>query len=404
MSFNTPLIVADLLLVFLMTLFLFVAWRSNLKFPGIREWFFGFTCASMNVLLFALQPRDQAWPMVLILEGLLLATGVFCFLGCRNYKNHPLTEFRPLAVLVLCTLSLSAYGFHVLQNAMIGFVATSVVTGGLCLIAGISLIQGRFTQHPIRHVFAAGIVFHGLFMAMRPSLFHQAAGLWFERYWSIAALDIILLEQILIAPLLAVSILLLINEENARLLRITAEYDSLTQLRNRGSFFVHLQKAASLSIRLQTPLSILLIDLDHFKEINDQYGHQTGDEVLKAFSKAAQSCLRNEDEIGRIGGEEFAVFLMNTPVAQAQLIAERLRLSIYEKPVYVNGKAILYSASIGIAAYDEDQGIDKALVMADQALYSAKHKGRNRVEVSNPTAINSLEMGRAGLEPATKGL
>jgi diguanylate cyclase len=130
-----------------------------------------------------------------------------------------------------------------------------------------------------------------------------------------------------------------------------------------------------------SPLSCIMIDLDHFKMINDTWGHHAGDEVLIAASKIMLDSARTNDEVGRYGGEEFAVLLPNTGMLKARLIAERLRHKIANAQVVVDGQTIEVTASFGIATFPS-QGVEviaDLLKTADKALYEAKESGRNKV-------------------------
>jgi diguanylate cyclase (GGDEF)-like protein len=385
MFYNHPyLLIADLLLVMIMTSFIFVAWYFNRRFKGIWEWFIAFACGSANVLIFILKPISSELISDLILNTLLISTGYFAFLGSRRYMGIAKEPYKAQLFLIAAIILASAYFRE--GNSGISFVLSSLAAGGFCIAAGLALWKGAFTIHPMRHALSIGILIHGAFMALRPLLFTAPAEAFIDTYLSMNGFVLILFEQIIFSPTLGLSVILLINEENARQLRIQAEYDSLTCLRNRGSFFARLRKAISLSTRLRTPLSILSIDLDRFKSINDKYGHQAGDDVLRSFSRIAEQCIRDGDELGRIGGEEFCIFLMNTPTTQAVIIAERLRSMIEKSPIEIDGQTISYTASIGIASFNESSSLESVIDKADRALYLAKRNGRNRIEIENSGA------------------
>ncbi|KIL98027.1 hypothetical protein CCC_01088 [Paramagnetospirillum magnetotacticum MS-1] len=160
-----------------------------------------------------------------------------------------------------------------------------------------------------------------------------------------------------------------------------ASRDSLTQTANRR----HFEHLAGLELdharRMGRSFALLALDIDHFKRINDTWGHAAGDEALKAFANACRLSLREYDILGRIGGEEFAVALPNTGPDGARVIAERLRAAVAELVVRpAKGELFELTVSIGVAQLREgDLTIDTLLERADQALYRAKHAGRNRV-------------------------
>jgi diguanylate cyclase (GGDEF)-like protein/PAS domain S-box-containing protein len=162
-----------------------------------------------------------------------------------------------------------------------------------------------------------------------------------------------------------------------------ATTDALTDLQNRRSFFANAERELA---RLQRGKvdqgALIMIDLDHFKRINDTYGHGIGDEVLRHLAGTLMRTLRRSDLAGRLGGEEFAVLLPDTSEEQGVLLAERLRVSIAESSVTTPAGDIFFTASMGLTILDgTDQDIDTALDRADDALYRAKEAGRNRVHI-----------------------
>ncbi len=159
-----------------------------------------------------------------------------------------------------------------------------------------------------------------------------------------------------------------------------ARTDSLTGLPNRRYFLERAEQELSRSTRYGGPLSILMIDIDHFKAVNDTYGHTTGDLVLQKVAAICRQTLRDIDVVGRLGGEEFAVALPQTDSRQANEVAERLRQCIADTPVSLeHGLPIRVTISIGITTLaGTDTNIDKLLSQADEALYRAKRGGRNQ--------------------------
>lgn len=382
MIHNHPLLLfVDLLLMALMALFVFIAWHFNKDYKGIREWFFAFSCATSNLLLFTLHPPVDKMVSILFLHALLMLTGLFAFLGCQRYLDGPIKNGRYCFLLVAFAAAISAY--YAESNTALGFALSGLIAGGFCIGASITLWKGGFANYPIRYGLSGAILFHGIFVILRPLLFTATVEEFLLIHPRFNGFVITLFEQIIITPVLALLVILLMNEDNMRLLRIQSEFDHLTCLRNRGSFFTQLRKAANLSTRLKTPLSILAIDIDHFKSINDRYGHSAGDEALKAFARSAEKCIRDGDSAGRVGGEEFSIFLMNTSTNQAQKIADRLQNLLSEASITIDGQDIGFTISIGIACYDGSQSIEDVMTMADKALYAAKRDGRDRIYLAS---------------------
>ncbi|HET7776390.1 MAG TPA: sensor domain-containing diguanylate cyclase, partial [Azospira sp.] len=164
-----------------------------------------------------------------------------------------------------------------------------------------------------------------------------------------------------------------------------ATTDDLTGCLNRRHFMEALAREFSRSQRHGDPLSLMVLDLDFFKRINDGYGHAVGDKALAAFVAAARNCLRQSDLLARLGGEEFAILLPVTAIAQAQPVAERLREQVADIRIATPQGVVQFTVSIGIAAYGPQvMSAEDFLLRADRALYAAKGAGRNRVVQAPP--------------------
>ena len=158
-----------------------------------------------------------------------------------------------------------------------------------------------------------------------------------------------------------------------------ATHDTLTGACNRAAALVTLQREMARTDREKTPFSVALIDLDHFKKVNDTFGHLGGDAVLKETVKRMGLALRPYDTVSRHGGEEFLLVLPGCDLAAGATVAERVRKLIAERPVDVPGHAIDVTCSIGVSACDAKMDIDTLIRQADDALYLAKRSGRNQV-------------------------
>ncbi|MDH5392736.1 MAG: diguanylate cyclase [Gammaproteobacteria bacterium] len=169
------------------------------------------------------------------------------------------------------------------------------------------------------------------------------------------------------------------KEMEKRLIKF-ARYDDLTQIYNRRVFYTEAEKQIEIAHRYQRQAAVLMMDLDDFKKINDNYGHHTGDEVLKDFVKICKDSMRQTDFIGRTGGEEFAVFSPETDLDDALQLAERICENTRVNRIHVDGEKISYTVSVGVAILlKTNDSIDTLLSNADKALYQAKAAGRNGV-------------------------
>lgn len=161
-----------------------------------------------------------------------------------------------------------------------------------------------------------------------------------------------------------------------------ASHDALTGLHNRRHLELTLHHEVSQSLRSQRPFCVCLVDIDHFKSINDSYGHQCGDEVLRGFADCVRPGLRKSDHFGRYGGEEFLAILTNTEVAGAVVWAEHLRDKLAQLSFAAGHGEFRFTVSIGVAQYQVGEDVEKTVARADTALYRAKAAGRNRVVIA----------------------
>jgi diguanylate cyclase (GGDEF)-like protein/PAS domain S-box-containing protein len=167
----------------------------------------------------------------------------------------------------------------------------------------------------------------------------------------------------------------------AEKLRELAIMDSLTGLFNRRHFIELSEREFNRSSRYGKDLSMMMMDIDHFKAVNDTHGHHVGDEVLSALAEIFRSGLRSTDVVGRLGGEEFGVLLPETGLPEALPLAERVRRTVADKPIPTSAGNLAVTISIGVATVTtEAYRLESLMQRADEALYKAKDNGRNRVE------------------------
>jgi len=176
-------------------------------------------------------------------------------------------------------------------------------------------------------------------------------------------------------------------EASRLILKSQADTDSLTKLTNRRSFFVRAGECLALMRRHKEHFSVLMVDIDHFKTINDTYGHQVGDFILTEISKILTNNVRTNDVLARIGGEEFTIALPYSNRLAAIVMAERLRSAISSAKFVYADKSVNVTISLGVASLDKDDEdigcVDELLAIADRRLYTAKRKGRNRLCASD---------------------
>lgn len=380
---SPTLLTVTTILVGIMCAVMFAVWRFNRDIPGLQAWslsyLFGFV---VGVLLLVRDETAQGLDSALAVVTTfvcIFATAYCSLAGARAYVGRP---SLPVSYPLLGAGLMGAVAFYftsIQPQTGLRVVLASTVAGVLYLASARVFIQAGLVSFPARRliVFAYGV--HGMFVLVRPWLFKLASTADGTTDLATQLSHIIILESTIALILLAFGTLMLVNEHVTHELRRLAEKDFLTGVFNRRAFLALLDKAGSLAQRTQSALPVLLVDLDHFKRINDRHGHQIGDEALRHFVAVAESCLRKHDVLGRMGGEEFAIFLPQTLREDAQRVSERLRAMVAAQPLMSEQGPIGLTVSIGLAMCQPGEPPDKALHRADQAMYQAKEAGRNRV-------------------------
>lgn len=154
--------------------------------------------------------------------------------------------------------------------------------------------------------------------------------------------------------------------------------DSLTGLYNRRYLFSRLDHFVNLSRRYKNPLAVVMLDIDHFKQINDNYGHKVGDDVLRSIAEILRPSLRDADVLARYGGEEFAILMPETELSKAIIVCERIRMNIADYEWQKVAQNLNVTGSLGISTFEQEDCPEKLFVKADECLYEAKRSGRNK--------------------------
>lgn len=202
--------------------------------------------------------------------------------------------------------------------------------------------------------------------------------------WS--SMTIAFIVPAIVAPLfswLQLRLVYQLEEAREKLQRL-AITDELTQTFNRRHFMAAAEIVFLQAQRGKGPFSVVLLDADDFKQVNDGYGHLAGDEVLRQLAENIRKSIRKHDLLARYGGEEFIVLLPSTHLEEALEVAERIRVAILHNPAEVNGIPLKVTVSIGVATFKPTmQSLDNILSLADKAQYQAKNAGKNRIELAS---------------------
>ncbi|MBY0408606.1 MAG: GGDEF domain-containing protein [Burkholderiaceae bacterium] len=378
---SPTLIIFAAVLSALVTLVLYAVWHFNRHIPGLRWWVCSFLCTTVFCASLLARADEFEWASVVISQLAVAVAGYLCLLGSRAYVGRPAASHIYAGIGLVALVAASLYFTLVDPKPGARFVLIGLFSG-VCFVLSARTLRGVGTQQtPVRYLVAALLGLHGLFILLRPIAFKVMvpqgdAGL------ASTLSSLVVLEGTVAMVLMGFGVVMLTNEFITNELRHLAEVDPLTAVFNRRAVLSLLDKSISNAQRSQVPLPVLVLDLDHFKLINDTYGHQGGDEALRHFVRIAQQCLRKEDVIGRIGGEEFAVFLPNADGEGALALAQRLRGLLAATPLLTaSARPVTMTVSIGVTLSESGDTPEIALQRADAAMYLAKQRGRNRVEM-----------------------
>jgi diguanylate cyclase (GGDEF)-like protein len=319
--------------------------------------------------------------------------------GARLFDERTVPVSGVLAGAILWLLACQLPMLSESINARI--MLSSVIISAYSIGTGCEIWRGRGVEPLMsRWPLSATQFVHGAVYALRIWLvfaFPVAPG---GTFFSVAWFSIIALESLLYLIVASFMILAMAKERSELVHKTNAMLDPLTNIPNRRAFLDVAMRRMRQRSRNPEPVTALLFDLDHFKKINDRFGHSVGDEVLRIFTAKAAAECRSTDIMGRLGGEEFGALLFGASEGAAVGTAERIRRALMVATAEIDGKHVDATVSVGVAVLGADSVEDVAelLSRADNALYLAKERGRNRVEVAGKTPVIAappLEEARA---------
>ena len=378
MPLDVPtLFIVSIFVTTLLGLFLLFAWAQDRSIRALAWWGVAYLIGGVSVAVYTVQDSlSNALSLAIGNALLFLACGVI-WSGARLFHGHEVKPFLMFAGAIAWLTALTIPGFA--DSIMARVAVSSVAIAGYTLLTAWELWGGRKERLLSRWPAMAVLALHGIvFLSPIPIVllstsenrFSDFTGGWFA---------IFALETLLYAIATAFIILTMAKERSERIHRTAATIDPLTEIFNRRALLDAGRRILGRLAWDKQPVSVLMFDLDHFKKINDRFGHAVGDRALQVFARTAAARLRATDIIGRLGGEEFAAILPGTSLLAAAVAAERVRSAFQETAVEIDGLPIGGTVSIGAAVTEDVQGdIDALLAQADRALYAAKAAGRNR--------------------------
>lgn len=345
---------------------------------GTKEWTRASWCMVFaSILLFFRGPLPETWALP-IAHALILASTVSYYAAIRSFKGKPFPRAMSLASVLVAPM-FSAYYLSAAPNHP-GRFAFMLLTKGAWDLASARELLYADHKRPSAAQFLTGLGF--LFVALTV-IFRVGYGIAYPQVLSTVTTSsypqdlIFAAYQVLV--LLGFGFILMLNEKANSDLHRLATLDSLTESFNRRTIEDLLRKEEARSRRSGSELGLLMVDIDHFKWINDHHGHHVGDDVLRQLVSTMGRHLRTHDSLGRFGGEEFLVVLPDTTVEEAAAVAERLRAAVAAEKFASRGLTMHVTVSIGVAMLSGMAATEPLVVRADQAMYEAKGRGRNRV-------------------------
>ena len=362
---------------------------------GLRFWAVGLC---LNALAYALLVLRGLIPDALsILLGNALASGTLSFLHAAvlRFQHRPLRWALllapPAALTGLLALFLQDFGTRILlANAVMALQMVGIFwalferrhamagRGVLMVMAGMGLGVA---------VLLARAVWGAAGMPTAPGLLQPG---------TIAGLTFVLLFVVLLVA--SFGFIFMSKERADEVNRRLAALDELTGVANRRSIIAALDRDVSRAIRTREPMAVMMVDIDHFKRVNDEHGHLAGDQVLRCVVEVVRHRIRSQDIVGRYGGEEFLVVLCDTPAQGAQQLAEQLREAVQASRCAWDGQELAVTVSVGVfgGRLEPGDSWDQLIHTADSALYRAKQTGRNRVVVETSLARLARNGGAMG--------
>jgi diguanylate cyclase (GGDEF)-like protein len=365
-------------------LLLLFAWVQNTAIRAVCWWGFAHLIRAGSVVLFGMYGSMPDLISIDFANALLFTSFAATWTGARVFDARPV---EPVYVVAGAVIWLLVCRLPILHDAIeIRSLIACAIISGYSWMSAFEFWRGRgeplVSRWPaIFMLFAQGALFllHTPLISLLPRSMTASSDL-FGSVW----LTVLSFEALLFTISVAFILLAMAKERTELRHRTAAMVDPLTGISNRRAFLQEAGVIAERHCGNPKPATVLLIDLDHFKSINDRFGHAVGDRVLEIFTATTGKLLRGSDRFGRLGGEEFAVLMHDASVEQAMTTAERIRQSFSLVAREVEGHEVDATVSIGLAHCDGPAlDVGDLLAQADRALYLAKENGRNRVEVAS---------------------
>ncbi|MGD9921661.1 MAG: GGDEF domain-containing protein [Pseudorhodoplanes sp.] len=377
-------------------LLLLFAWVQNSAITAVAWWGSAHLLRAGSVVLFGTYGSAPDWISIDLSNAVLFTAFAVTWTGARVFDGRSPSYIGLFGGAVLwlavCQIPMIAHSMEA-RILISSFIITGYTWG-----TAYEFWRGRSEPLVSRWPAIFMLFAHGSLFLLRTPL--AAALPWipdsqvYESVW----LTVLSFEALLFTIAIAFILLAMAKERIEFLHRVASLVDPLTGIPNRRAFLEGAEVMAQRIDAAPRPAAVLLVDLDHFKSINDSFGHALGDRVLQLFAETTHSNIGPHDLLGRLGGEEFAVALYDVDRDRAMELAETIRQAFEDAAFEVEGYPVAATCSIGVAV-SENAPLDMSALLgqADQALYAAKERGRNRCELATPEFVLHLDASTPSL-------
>jgi diguanylate cyclase (GGDEF)-like protein len=353
--------------------------RTHPQIKGVIKWAWGCGAQSLAWVLILFRGEIPDFFSIVTAYTLLLLSIMLFYQALSDFKEKHFSKAIFYSLISFAFL-IFVFATYIYQNTLVRTLTIAIIGASLSFLCSYLLFFRNETKPKIgERILGLGFFLIGLSPLITIlSIFSD--NLYINYIFPGGIIQSVNFAFIFVSLLiLTSSFMLMINDKfMGEILRL-ATMDSLTEIYNRAAIERIIETEIDRSKRYELPMSLLLLDLDHFKRINDTYGHQVGDLTLKTTIKIISKVLREHDILGRFGGEEFTVLLPDTDLVNAHIVAERVREIVRQTPIKAGSKTISMTISIGFATLNhKTDDYQELFRRADLGLYKAKQSGRNR--------------------------
>ena len=361
----------------------YMAWLNFGRKQHALTWSFAFLAGSLQWLCALNENLFPTRETYLLVESALSMTLVT--LGVRGHCQRTRCKRLPRNLLPMAMLVYAMVAWHIVVNPHVGIKVAIVPTYAAVtlFLSAWMIVRYRERTRPPEWATAIFITVFGLTQIVSAGLAYQQGPLGES-----ALTDLYLHFEFLTLPAgymtMSMFIILMMASDISAKMKKLATRDQLTGVLNRRGFHEYGERAFAAAKRAGSPLSVIMTDIDRFKNINDKFGHAAGDAALVQFARMVSESRRSEDVIARVGGEEFALLLPGTELRDAMALADQLCSKVGSTPMDVTGVGMPMTSSFGVSSISKkDKSLDDMVLRADRALYRSKRAGRNQVDLES---------------------